>query len=503
LGQALRLWRGPPYADLAFETFVQPEVARLEERRATAAEDLMEASLALGEHAATAAELEHLAAAEPLRERRWELLMLSLYRCGRQDDALRAAAAARTTLAEELGIEPRPSLRELEAAILRKDRSLDWRPPASDPPTAGQPLRTVPHDLLGRGHELAALEGSVGQAAAGLGRIVLVSGEPGIGKTRLVEELVRRVAGRELSVAWGRCVEGEMPAFWPWAQVIRTLADQRPPSAVRAALGPGAADIAQVVPEIKELVGRLEAPAVVDAESARLRLYDAVASFLARLSEERPLLVVLDDLQWADAPSTHLLRYLAVPIASARVALVVTYRDAEVGLDHPLTLALGALAGVPATSRLPLTGLAGADVARLAADAAGTEVPPDVVSDLHRRTEGNPFFVVELLRALHDESRDDGPHLLQGAVPMGVRDVIRHRVGMLSQASAALLAVAAVIGRDFDLDVLAEAAGPVEEDRLVDLVEEPLGAALVAENPDRPGSLRFSHDLVREPSTTS
>jgi DNA-binding SARP family transcriptional activator len=497
LHEALGLWRGSPYADLAFETFVQPEIARLDERRATVTEDLMEASLALGEHAAAVAELERLTAAEPLRERRWEMLMLALYRCGRQADALRAAAQARTRLAEELGIDPRPSLRELEAAILRQDRSLDWHPPAPEPPPVRQPLARPGPTLVGRQDELAALDQAVDRAVAGQGRIVLVSGEPGIGKTRLVEEVARRAAPRAVTVAWGRCVEGEMPAFWPWTQLVRSLADELEPSTVRAALVTGAADIAQVVPEVKELVGPIEAPDVLDAESARLRLYEAVASFLARLAQDRPLLLVFDDLQWGDLPSTRLLQYLAVPIASARIALVATYRDADVGLDHPLTPVLGALARAPATTRLRLSGLAGADVARLAADAAESAVPAEVVSDLHRRTEGNPFFVVELLRLMRNAG-DEGPDLLRGAIPVGVRDVIRHRVGMLSQASTALLSVAAVVGRDFDLDVLAHAAGPVDQDRLIELVEEPLAAALIAERADRPGSLRFSHDLVRE-----
>ena len=235
----LALWRGTPFADLAFESFVQTEMNRLTELHATASEDLAEARLAAGE--VRVAELGALVEAQPLRERRWELLMLALYRSGRQADALRAFSQARRTLVDELGIEPTPSLRQLEEDILRQGPRLDWTPPAdlsraalrqvgagADEQHPGPPV-PVPLPLtgergpfVGRTSELGTLDRALDEALGGRGRAALLSGEPGIGKTRLASELAEKAAGRGAAVAWGRCVEGDSaPAFWPWTQILR------------------------------------------------------------------------------------------------------------------------------------------------------------------------------------------------------------------------------------------------------------------------------------------
>lgn len=277
----------------------------------------MEALLALGEHAAAVGELERLAAAEPLRERRWELLIVALYRSGRQADALRAFAHARELLAEESGIELRPSLRALEADVLAHAPSLDWSAPSGRgaPEPAPPPARTTRLGLVGRRLELTALEATLDGAVAGSGSVVLVSGEPGIGKTRLVEEVAALATARGAVVAWGGCVEGEAPGFWSWAQVVRALAAGAGPDVVRAALGRGAAEVAQIVPELDEM-GMAGAVPPVDLQTARLRLYAAVSAFLAELAVRAPLLVVLEDLQWADEPSLRLLEVLAGEVAS-------------------------------------------------------------------------------------------------------------------------------------------------------------------------------------------
>jgi DNA-binding SARP family transcriptional activator len=520
LRPALALWRGMPYAELAFEPFVQAEVARLNELRDGAVEVLAEADLAVGEHSGAVAELERLVAAEPLRERRWELLAVALYRCGRQAEALRALDKARRTLGEELGIVPGQSLRQLEAAVLAQSPSLDWAPGPPSRPSADHPASSwaappaappapepgsavaapAPADrppLVGRDRELDELLAALDAACRSRGRLVLVSGEPGIGKTRLVEELAERAAGRDVHVAWGRCHDGEVvPAYWPWSQIIRSLAEGHEPSTVRAALGAGVAEVAQMVPEIKEVVGAAAASLpLLEPEAARARLYDAVVGFVLRLAHERPLLVIVDDLHSADLPSLQLVRLLAAQLAGARILLVCTYREREAA--DTVVPVLADLARVPNIGRVTPGRLDDDDVARLVAAATGTAPAAEVVEAILSRTEGNPFFVWELVRLLGAERRLAGAGLAGGEIPAGVRDVVRLRLARLPRDTVALLGVAAVIGREFDLDVLIPAAA-LDDERALELVEAALLAGVVTEDPGAIGRYRFANGLVRE-----
>ena len=266
LREGLALWRGPALAEVADEGFAQAERNRLEELRVAALEDRVAADLDLGGHAAAVAELEELAGLYPFRERLQGLWMLALYRSGRQAEALQAFAAARRALADELGIDPGRWLRQLESGILRQDPELDWTPPPAEPgpppgetgaagpvPTASvtQPAQAAADELVGRDDQLAALEGVLAGARGGRGRVVLVAGEPGIGKTRLAEEAARRAAAAGMGVAWGRCHEGDgAPALWPWAQVVRQLAAELAPGQLAAMLGPSAARLGQLLPEL-------------------------------------------------------------------------------------------------------------------------------------------------------------------------------------------------------------------------------------------------------------
>lgn len=512
LGRGLRLWRGLPYADVELDG-LRPEVTRLVELRAVATEDLVEAELTTGEQSMAVADIERLVAAEPLRERRWELLILSLYRCGRQAEALRAFQQARRTLGEELGIEPGPALRRLEASVLAQDPSIDWHPPppgpqhpvirdTAPPPTVDVPAHTQSTGagrLVGRQQELVTLTPLLDEAVGGRGRVVLVSGEAGIGKTRLVEELAVEATRRGMAVAWGRCLEDEAPGFWPWIEIVRSTA-AADPGGVAGSLGTGAAEVAQIVPEIKELAGSIQPPVVLDPETARVRLYDAVSTFLVRQAERRPLLLVVEDAHWADVASLRLLEFLARRARRAGVVAVATYRDVEVGPDHPLGHTLAALAREPAVVRQPLAGLDPEHVALLLSDALGADPAPPVVTDLHRRTGGNPFFLVELLRLLASEHdlHAEPEARLRHAIPAGVRDVVRRRMARLSSDASALLAAGAVAGREFDLDVVAEAKGATDEDEALDLIEEALVSGVVQEVSGHAGHYRFSHDLVRE-----
>jgi DNA-binding SARP family transcriptional activator/predicted ATPase len=506
LRRALSWWRGTPYADVGSADIFAAEVARLGELRSGASEALMEAELATGGHAGVVGELERLVGEEPLRERRWELFVLALYRCGRQADALQAIAKVRTTLRKELGLEAGATLRQLEHDILHQAPSLDL-PRMADAEATTRPGGTVAPGpflggadpgwpLVGRRAELAELERALDRAQAGLGGVVLVAGEPGVGKTRLATELVQRAATRGVAVAWGRCFEGEgAPAFWPWTQVLRMLIGDLDAEALRSMVGPSAADLAHVVPELREAFPDTSADEVggYDPEMARFHLFDTVRRLVAALTGGRPLLVVLDDLHWADPPSLQLLGFAATPIAGCQAVVVGTYRDTEVASSPPLVATLATLARQGAT-RVTLGGLNRTEVAEFVAAATGT-VPDDVlVGRLCERTDGNPFFVGQLVRLLENRG---GAKALATEVPGGVRDIIMHRVGMLPERTGQVLRLAAVVGRDFEMDVLSHVAGG-DEDDMLDRVETALRSGLVIEQPETVGRYHFVHALVRE-----
>jgi DNA-binding SARP family transcriptional activator len=516
LREALALWRGPALAEVADEGFAQAERNRLEELRVAALEDRLAADLDLGWHAAAVAELEELAGRYRFRERLAGLLMLALYRSGRQGEALQAFQAARRALADELGIDPGRSLRQLEAGILRQDPGLDWTQPPAEPgrppgetgvagpvPTASvtQRPQAAADELVGREDQLAALDAVLADARGGRGRVVLVAGEPGIGKTRLAEETARRGAAAEMQVAWGRCHEGDgAPALWPWAQVVRQLAADLAPEQLAAMLGPSATRLGPLLPE---LAGSGPPPGpwpIADLAAARFQLNQAVAGLLRLLAEARPLLVIIDDLHWADVPSLSLLAFLAAELKDARLVVVGTYRDMEVTAGRPLTDTLGALAREPVVERIALGGLERAGVARLIGRTiAGRPAQPlvDAVAD---RCGGNPFFITELLRLLQSERRLAAPDAAAAArrdIPVGVRDVLRARLARLPAQTNTFLMVAAVAGRGFGLDLI-EAVTGLDDEAAVDAAEAAVLAGLVIEDDRAAGRYRFAHALVRE-----
>ena len=238
LDRALSLWRGPPFGDLGYTDFAQGELARLEELRLCCLEERLEAGLALGRHAELLPELEGLVAANPLRERLRSLQMLALYRSGRQAEALHGYQEARHALAEELGLEPGSALQALERAILNHDPGLD--PPRTDStPAPAHAGRLAAGAFVGRTIELASLQAALADAEAGRGRLVMLAGEAGIGKSRLADELASGAKRRGVQIAWGRCwAAGGAPAYWPWIQALRTFVRELEPDALYARLGP-------------------------------------------------------------------------------------------------------------------------------------------------------------------------------------------------------------------------------------------------------------------------
>jgi DNA-binding SARP family transcriptional activator len=495
--EALALWRGQPLPEFAYQRFAQPETTRLEELRLACLEERVEADLAAGRHALLVGELEALVEEHPLRERLRAQLMLALYRSGRQAEALEAYQAGRRMLSEELGLEPGAELKELQRAILAHDPRLDL---VSADLEAGESTEASRGAFVGREKELAELSAAVDDAIAGRGTLVLLVGEPGIGKSRLAEEVVRQARARHARVLVGRCWEaGGAPAYWPWVQSLRMYIEQSDAEAVRAQLAGGAAEIAQIVPEVRELFPDLAEPSL-EEEGARFRLFDAVTRFFRNAASRHPLVLVLDDLHAADEPSLLMLRFVAGELSESRILLVGTYRDVDPTVRDPLAATLAELAREQVTRRIDLQGFALADVARYIELNAGNSPPDELVATIHSETEGNPLFVGEVVRLLASEGRlsnVDVGALWSLGIPQGVREVIGRRLGRLSPQCSNVLTLAAILGREFGLDAL-ERLSELSADELLDALDEAIAARVLTSVPGAPGRLRFAHALIRE-----
>ena len=353
-------------------------------------------------------------------------------------------------------------------------------------------------EFVGRDAERARLGAALDKVLGGQGQVVLIAGEAGIGKTRIAEELCSDARAHEAQVLWGRCHEGEgAPAYWPWRQALRAFAATGPLAALVPRFGDASSELAQIVPELIGAGARpLPAPAL-DPEMARFRLFDATSTFLRAAAADTGVVLVLDDLHWADRASLLLLEFVARELVDSRLLLLGTYRDMEVDRRHRLSGTLAELFRQPVTSRLVLGGLDQEEVSRFISDVAGIDPKADLATAVHSRTEGNPYFVSELVRLLAAEDHLDASGLLVAGVPEGIRHVIGRRLNGLSGPANATLAVASVQGRDFDLDVVARASN-LPAEGVLDSLEEATEEHLVAEVSAKPGRFRFAHALVRE-----
>ncbi|NRQ40027.1 AAA family ATPase [Nonomuraea sp. NN258] len=470
LSPALASWRGEPYAEFAEEEFLRPTLAHLAEARLSALATRAEASLARGRAGEVAWEVERLLQQAPYREGLWALLIRALYLDGRQADALAAYQRCRALLESELGLDPSPELRRLEQAVLRQDEGLlgSWDAAV---PVAPEPSRAAPAlpRLVGREPHLRRVSDRLTDAGRGAGGVLVLCGEPGIGKTRLAECAAELAAERGFAVAWGRCAE-DAPAFWPWVQAAKTL---DPAIADRLSDGDG---------------GR----AAADPDTARFLLHDSVARALERRAAAGPVLIVLEDAHWADAATLKLLTFLGADLHRVPLLVLATVRQER--QRQALSDALAELARQRGTERLNVGPLTPADVADYL-DGRHEHLRPHV-AELHDRTGGNPFFLGELLRLAASEGSAGPAGVSALPVPDGVRDVIAQRVSRLPADSQALLRTAAVAGRDVDSDVLEAAAG-IGGPRLMMLLEPAVATGLLVEV-DGGWDYRFSHALVQE-----
>lgn len=386
------------------------------------------------------------------------------------------------------------AVREALAAIARSPRhEAQVRDQAQNPIA-----RLAGHVFVGRAAEMDALRGDVVQTLAGRGCLVLVGGEPGIGKTSIAQEVATYARLASVQVLWGRCDDtGGAPPYWPWVQMIRSYIHDSSAANVETVMGSGAADIAQVVPEVARDSSPSSARPPIAPDQARFRLFDSIATFLRHAGKQQPLLLLIDDLHAADMPSLLLLQFVARQLGDMRVMAVATYRDVEIGRQHPLFHVLGELVREPVTRRVTLRGLSESDVGRYIELSAG---PPahGLAAAVFRETEGNPFFVGEIMRLLVAEGRlDTAPvgSVWRSELPQGVREAIGRRLDRLSAECNGVLRHAAVVGRDFRVSVL-ERVSETPRETILQLLEEALAARIITEA--TAGKYSFCHGLIRE-----
>ena len=689
--QALAEWRGDALIDVAGAAWALAESARLEELRLSAIESLFEAQLAVGKSSEVVVAAETAVADNPLRERLWAHLITAYYRVGRQADALRAYQRLRERLADELGIDPSPELRDLEAAVLQQtvvgappsrpqlglptgvvsfvltdvvgstplweaapedmvdalarhdaivrssvatysgvflksrgegDSTFSVFQRATDAVSAARALldnlaaepwperapirvRAAIHtgeaverdgDYYGRAvnrvarlRELAGAEQVVlsqataelvrdhlpddcslveqgtqelrgiqrpetiyrlavaihskpqethedvvplprrlagGQAFGFVGRtteletlaqwqketagsqrhVALVSGEPGIGKTSLVFEAARAAYSSGAIVLLGRCDEDIGVPYQPWIEALGHLASHVPDSVLDDVGARRLADLSRLVPEVSERRRHLTPPARGDAETDRYLFYSAVVATLEAAAALAPIVVLVDDLHWADTGSLVLLRHVVGALDRSRILLLATYRDSELSQDHPLTDTLAMLRREEGVHRMALRGIDDSDVVAYIEAAAGHRLGESGIAlarAVHRETDGNPFFAREMLRHLAETgavSRTDqgkwetGIEFDEADLPESIREVVGRRVSRHGDEVRNALSVAAVIGRDFDLDVLSGAIG-ADEDELLVVLERAEAAGLVTSAGRSRSS--FAHVLIQ------
>jgi len=496
LDEALALWRGPALVEFADQAWAEAEASRLDELRLSAVEARFQAMLDAGQHAMAVPDLEAAVAEHPLREQRTALLVLALYRSGRQADALRAYERTRAHLAEELGLDPVPELVALADRVLAQDPGLALvEEPAPRAPTAvAAPadvgVLDVPipraavtghqHGLVGRDDELALLDAAVAALAEGEARVVVVEGEPGVGKSTLVAAAVSRAHERGAVVLWGSCASEHLVAYQPVLDAVRAFERSLDRATAEA--------LAARHPVLDHLLGRASGQA---GERDAYELYEAVAGLLRDLAGARPLVLVVDDLHWADRSSLSLLGHLVQPGRVPGLALIGTVRRPA---GRPTVELDRFVADLRRAEHAHVIDLAGIDAGSVGVllERCGRPVPDDVALAVHARTGGNPLFVEALSGQAEDLTATDPRQL-----PHTVRETLDLRAAALDADDLGLLVTAAAIGSPVELALLAEVSGS-EMGRVLDVVDVGVGAGLLVEDPEVVGRVSFSHALARD-----
>lgn len=488
----------------------------LEELRLQALEVIGRAGLQLGGTQLGSAEraARALIAAEPYREPGYVLLMRTLAAQGNTAEGLLVFDRLRRLLRDQLGSSPspetiaahetllRPAPRGQDAAQSEPPRSLGIELPAELRARSAGPF-------VGRADELSKLRRrwrratEVGEhsedGGEAVGRLALLTGEAGIGKTRLVAELAREAHGDGALVLAGRAPEETLVPYQPFLEALRHYVLGAPLDELRSTTREYGSELARLMPELRRRAPDLPPPPDEPA-TERYRLFEAVVGLLAEISEAVPVLLALEDLHWADRPSLLLLRHLARAPQPARLLILGAYRSNERWSDG-FAAALADLRRERLVSQIELRGLGQLESAELVRLSSGQSPSSAFELALHEETEGNPFFIEEIVRHLSDagvELEDAGGAVLRRVgIPEGVKEVIARRLSRLDSPSVRWLRVASVIGRDFDGSLL-ERVLDFEDDEFLSALEQALAAGLVAETAGAPGRYSFSHALIRE-----
>jgi DNA-binding SARP family transcriptional activator/tetratricopeptide (TPR) repeat protein len=449
---------------------------------------------------------------EPYRESGYVLLMEALAARGNIAEALRVFESLRTLLRDELGTSPSPETIAAHERLLRphgRQRAEADSAGGDGARAAGSAIVPLPAELrhhaqsplVGRDDELARLEEEWALACreARAGRLVVLAGEAGIGKTTLTADVARRVHEEGAIVLAGRSPRETVVPYQPILEALRHWVLNAPVSDLRAPAREYGSELARLIPELRRRLPDLPVPPADEPETERYRLFEAVVGLLTELSRSAPVLLVLDDLMWADRPTLLLLRHMARATSPARVLILGAYRSTERG--ETFSSALNELLRDRLASQLDIGGLSEPATAELVRLRAGETPSRSFAHALYEETEGNPFFVEEILRQLLEAGVRAGSatasELQSFGLPDGIKQVIAWRLGRLEAAAIELLRVAAVIGRDVDAALL-ERVALLGEDDFLSALEEALAAGLLVESGDAPGTYLFSHALIRE-----
>jgi DNA-binding SARP family transcriptional activator len=485
LTEALALWRGPPLIDWSDEPWAEAEIARLAELRAVARERLMAAQLAQGKQAMLVADLEAMVAEEPLREERWRLLALALYRSSRQADALGALRRARTTLSDELGVDPGPALRELEQQVLAQSPALTVPPQRSRPPEerrAPQPAApAAPDDLLDRDRELRAVHAALDDLVAGEPRLLLIEGPAGIGKTRLLTEARRMAAERSVRVLTAR--GSQLEKAFGFGAVRQLFEPELALPERRDALLDGAAAGARSVFDL--------APG--ESPDGSFAVLHGLYWLAVNLTADGTLVLAVDDLQWCDSASLRWLAYLVRRLDAVPVLVVGTVRTGEQHADEEL---LTELSLEPIAAAVRPAALSPQATTDLVERRLGGPVSPLFALACHRTTSGNPLLLRQLLRGLEaDAVRPDAAHadVVVAVGSRAVSSMVLMRLRRLPGSTADVARAAAVLGDGAALPVVAALAGLPETETAAGLAALARCEIVKDEQP-----MAFVHPLVRD-----
>ncbi|MBW3589803.1 MAG: AAA family ATPase [Actinobacteria bacterium] len=377
---------------------------------------------------------------------------------------------------------------------------VDWQP-------APTPARLERTPFVGREEERDLLTRLMDEAISGSGSIVMIGGEPGVGKTRLASELGAAAESRSMLVFTGRSYETASAPYTPFIEILEQVQRQVDPEAFRTALGDAASEVARILPELRRMFPDIPQPIELPPEQERRFLLNSVRDFVARAAAAAPLYLLIDDVHWADESSLMLLTHLAESVAEMAALIVCTYRDVELDVNRPLARTLESLVRQRLAHRISLKRLQQPGVEQMLSTLSGQEPPPSLIKVIYEETEGNPFFVEEIFKHLDEEGRlftDEHrfrPDLRidELEVPEGVRLVIGRRLQRLDEKALKVLTAGAIIGKAFSYRLLETLADPAEEEQLLDSIDQARSSGLISEiTSEAEPQFAFSHELIRQ-----